>query len=275
MNDRLIFYGYKKAVIFSRIHGYYNDESYHTSPVQVPDMLKIIHYATCAIAVLCSPVCASDQALTSFHATYKLYSSGTEIAVINRTLTHVNNNEYIYRSESNATGIVSLFRNDHILEESLWRFEENKLYPLDYTYQHSGGKKDRDVNIQFDWNRHLIINRVNDHTWEMPLEAGVLDKLLYQYAIMFDLKNGHIPNTYTIADGGKIKTYIFERLGEETVLTPLGDLNTIKLLRRKQNDKRLSIFWCAPAYQYLPVKVEHTEEDGLKTTAVIESLTGF
>jgi len=238
-------------------------------------MLNTRSLAASLLVVFFGPSLAGESTPVSFHATYKLYSGGAEIAVISRTLTRVNDDKYVYRSESSATGIVSLIRNDRILEESLWRFDGKKLYPLDYTYRHSGGKKDRDVHIRFDWDRRLIINRVNDHAWEMPLVTGVLDKLLYQYAIMFDLKNGQVPDTYTVADGGKIKTYVFERLGGETVFTPLGDLDTVKLLRRKVNDGRLSVFWCAPAYQYLPVKVEHTEEDGLKTTAIIESLAGL
>lgn len=250
-------------------------KSYHTLPVKVPDMFKLKYRLAGILLFTASTASADEVSHTSFDATYKLYSKGMEVAVIQRTFTKANNNEYIYRSESKPTGFLSLFRNDHIVEESRWKFVNQKFYPLDYSYLHTGGRKDRDVDIHFDWDNNLIINKVNDHTWRMPLEAGVLDKLLYQYAIMHDLQNGYFPESYTIADGGKMKTYYFERLGTETVHTPLGELETIKILRQKPNDERKSFFWCASALQYLPVKVKHIEDDGLTTIAIIESLKGF
>lgn len=230
-----------------------------------------------AVLLSFGPVFADEQQPLLFYASYKMYSSGIEIAMSQRTVSNSNDGKYIYRSESHTIGIASLFHKDHIVEESLWKLEDHQLYPLDYSYVRTRGKKNREVNIHFDWDNNLITNRVNDQTWEMQLESGVLDKLLYQYAIMRDLQNGYFPDSYVIADGGKIKTYNFERLGEETIHTPLGDLHTIKVLRHKPNDSTQNklIFWCAPKFQYLPVKIEQTEEDGLIVTAVIESLTGL
>ncbi|MBI4005385.1 MAG: DUF3108 domain-containing protein [Gammaproteobacteria bacterium] len=222
-----------------------------------------------------SIVLANDQQPLLFNASYKLYSSGIEIAVSQRTMSNSHDNKYVYRNVSHTTGIASLFYKDHIVEESQWKFANDQLYPLDYSYVRTRGKKDREVNIHFDWENNLIINRVNDRTRKMQLESGVLDKLLYQYAIMRDLQNGYFPGSYTIADGGKMKTYNFEQLGEETIYTPLGDLHTIKVLRYKPDDSTQNklIFWCAPGFQYLPVKIEQTEEDGQIITAVIESLS--
>lgn len=227
------------------------------------------------LVLLLSPAVAQPVEFPEFSASYKLYGKGMEVANINRTFQRTRDNHYIYRSESQTTGLVALFRDDHIIEESRWKHIDGQLKPLDYSYKHTGSKKNRDVDIRFDWDKKVIINRVNEHTWKMPLENGVLDKLLYQYAIMVDLQKGLFPDTYTIADGGKMKTYHFERLGEETVTTPLGELETVKILRQKPDDTRRSVFWCAEQFNYLPVKVKHTEDDGLETTAIIQSLSGL
>jgi hypothetical protein len=88
------------------------------------------------------------------------------------------------------------------------------------------------------------------------------------------LKQGKAKLQYVIADGGKEKIYIFETMGEETIETPLGELQTIKLIRRRQdNNDRQSIFWSAPEMNYLPVKLEITDE-GEKTVVIIDSLNG-
>ena len=107
----------------------------------------------------------------------------------------------------------------------------------------------------------------------MPLETGMLDKLLYQYALMRDLMNNQAEIVYAVTDGGKMKKYNFARLAEEIVQTPLGDLQTVKLQKVRQDDNSKLIIWSAPALSFLPVKVESTDEDGRTTTALIQTLT--
>ena len=106
----------------------------------------------------------------------------------------------------------------------------------------------------------------------MPLVPGMMDKLLYQYALMRDLMNNQPEITYDVTDGGKMKKYNFERLKEEVIHTPLGDINTVILQKIKHDDKSKLIIWAAPALKYLPVKVESTDEDGLTTIAIIQTL---
>ena len=185
------------------------------------------------------------------------------------------NGNYAFRSESKTTGFISFFRKDHIVEVSNWGFVDSIFTPLLYTYQHTGGKKDRDVEINFNWNKKQIINRVNDSTWHMQTQPGILDKLLYQLTIMSDLKSGNVPESYTIADGGKIKQYMFERIADETLKTPLGEFKTIKLIRHKSNSKKQTFLWCAYELNFLPVKVVNTEKDDRLTTAIIKSVKGL
>jgi len=185
------------------------------------------------------------------------------------------NGNYAFRSESKTTGFISFFRKDHIVEVSNWGFVDSIFTPLLYTYQHTGGKKDRDVEINFNWNKKQIINRVNDSTWHMQTQPGILDKLLYQLTIMSDLKSGNVPESYTIADGGKIKQYMFERIADEILKTPLGEFKTIKLTRHKVNSKKQTFLWCAYELNFLPVKVVNTEKDDRLTTAIIKSVKGL
>lgn len=210
-----------------------------------------------------------------FEADYSLHSMGNKIAKMKRRFTHLNNGEYLYHSETNTTGLLSLFRKDHILERSTWHIDDNRIRPLLYNYEHTGGKKDRSVTIQFDWESNQIINSINGSSWQMPLQPDIMDKLLYQLAIMHDLVQGKKAIKYVIADGGKIKLYNFNLLGEELIETPLGELETLKLERHKPNSRRKTTLWCARELGYLPVKVVNIEKDGRKTTAIIESVTGM
>jgi hypothetical protein len=223
---------------------------------------------------LCSAAAAADLP-QAFEAHYSLYRAGAKVAEMLRVFTRLDDGIYRYRSETRTTGLFSVFRKDHVIEQSNWRLQDGELRPLQYLYEHSGGKKDRNVAVTFDWEAQRITNTVNGHSWRMPAEPKVMDKLLYQLAIMHDLKAGRSDLAYTIADGGKIKTYNFELLGEETISTPLGKLDTIKVSRLRVNSKRETVFWCAEKLHFLPVRVENIETDGGKTTVLIDSIAGL
>lgn len=208
-----------------------------------------------------------------FQVSYTLYSNDMKIGLMERKFSMIDDNNYLFHSESKTTGFFSIFRDDHIVEQSKWTYSENGFIPQAYKYQHTGGKKDRFVDITFNWDKNKITNKVNDSTWHMDTEAGILDKLLYQLTIMADLKNGKVPANYTIADGGKIKNYYFEHVTDEVIETPVGKFKAMKIERRKENSDRKTWFWCAYELDFLPIKVVITEKKGRLTTAVIKEVS--
>ena len=216
----------------------------------------------------------SVAALPTFEAEYTLYAKNTKAARVVRSLTRLDETSYEYSSETKTTGLISLFKKVHIVETSRLMVRERLLQPVYYSYKRTGDRKKRDVSIEFNWHTRKIKNTINGDFWHMPIEPAVMDKLLYQLAIMYDLQNGQTPDTYLVADGGGIKTYRFEKLGEEIIDTPLGSFNTVKMLRHKPGSSRRSVFWCAPELDFLQIKVEHTEKDGSRTVAVLKSLQG-
>lgn len=233
---------------------------------------RIIIFVLLAVTPL---LCLAEQRFpASFQAEFILYTNGVKVARMQREYSLSPDGNYHYRSETQPTGLISLFRNDLILEVSHWMLDGDLIKSVRYSYSHTRTKKERQVTIDFDWGKGQVINSINGESWNMPVEPGTLDKLLYQLAIMRDLKLGKSPISYTVADGGKIKTYDFELLGEEILETPLGQLHTLKLSRHKPNSRRETTLWCASKLDYLPVKVENIETDGRKTVAIINSYNG-
>lgn len=218
---------------------------------------------------------AAENAPTLFEADYTIRVQGAQIAKMTRRFSRLESGAYQYHSETRTTGLISLFRKDYIIENSEWQLQAQNLIPMDYYYDHSGGKKNRKVNITFDWENNRITNSIDGSSWKMPTAPNIMDKLLYQLAIMYDLQAGKRSLQYTVADGGKTKIYNFEFLGEETVNTPLGNLLTVKLERHKPNSRRKSTLWCAKDLGYLPIKVENIENNGKVTVALIKSLEGI
>lgn len=216
---------------------------------------------------------SETTAPVTFKAIYKLYAGSIVIAESERIVSSSGPGIYTYHSESHTAGLAALFHKDHVTESSKWKFIDKKLVPTEYSYFRTGGKKSKKISILFDWEKKTLFNQYNESKIELPLQDGMLDKLSYQYAIMYDLQNNQLPEQYTVADARKIKTYNLKTSGEEVIKTPLGELHTVKI--SKVDDDSNVVIWCAPEYKFLPVKIMQTEEDGQVITTVIQKIEGI
>lgn len=228
-------------------------------------------------ALLTGAVVATETAQLppAFSARYALSINGISAGETVRTLTRLAVNRYVFSSSTHATGFASWFLKDTVFEESTWSSEGNSIRPLHYAYHRTGGKKQRHVEVDFDWDKRVIHNTAEGHTWQMPAVDNVLDKLVHQIALMRDMGTAGAELIYPVADGGKTKSYRF-RLGEKQLTdTPYGEFTTIKLERIREDDKRSTVFWCAPDLNYLPIRIEHSKKGGHKTILVLKDLSGL
>jgi hypothetical protein len=137
-------------------------------------------------------------------------------------------------------------------------------------------KKEKQLTMLFDWSAMTVHIDDKKQPWTLKLKPNTLDKLVYQIALMRDLNKNKQKLDYTIADGGKLKIYNIGMVGEETLKTTLGEIDTIKFTRVKNVDsKRKTTLWCSPKLGYLPVQIEHVDKDGSTFTAVLRRLKGM
>ena len=216
---------------------------------------------------------AEEKPLPMFNAQYSLKRNGITLGISTRSLTTAKDGTYIYASTTRATGIIAWFVKDRIDEYSKWSFDGTHIRPLEYVYDRHGGSKTRNVNLKFDWQRHIVTNIIDGDPWRMEIPPDAQDKLVYQLAIMYDLLNGKKNLEYKIADGGKLKNYKFEIEGEETLNTAIGKVKTVRIQRI--GDKRDTTVWCAPQFSYLPMRLEQQDTDGSNLTMQITSLQGM
>ena len=225
-------------------------------------ILKII--AICMILNLPVAVYPNETThLDFFTAEYNIYWGRIVIGSAQRKFSPISNNQYMFQSEARGSNLISIFKDIHIVEKSIWAFENNWLRPISYDYQNSA-RKNKNVQIEFDWEHGVIINKVEDSIWKLPSPEQVMDKLIYQLAIMHDLKRGMRPDFYDIADGGRIKRYYFNYYDEEQVGTPAGTYQALKIERSKIGDNRKIIVWLAKDLDYLPIMLKYIGKKGRK-----------
>ena len=88
----------------------------------------------------------------------------------------------------------------------------------------------------------------------IKLTPELVDPLLMQMALAIDLAGGQERLAYRVPRQGRIKTYVFERAGEETIVLEAGSFRTQKLVRVDDEIDR-SVIWSAPDLGYLAVRI--------------------
>lgn len=213
----------------------------------------------------------------SFNASYTVHKGSLLLGEMRRSLSRPADARYLFKTETYSTGLAAVFVKDRIVESSEWEYHRGQLRPLHYSYQKSGGKRERRVEQRFDWERKLASSADNAQAPNtQPLVTGTLDKLSYQIALMSDLQQGKTELSYTLLDGDETKTYRFQVVGEEKLNTPLGSLKTLRVERIMEPDsKRHTTFWCAPDFNYLLVRLDQRENDKDEFSALIQSVEGL
>ncbi|OGT20513.1 MAG: hypothetical protein A2V90_05625 [Gammaproteobacteria bacterium RBG_16_57_12] len=212
----------------------------------------------------------AEPVMRGFEAVYTLKRESLTIGQTVNTLSRDNTGRYVFESSTVPVGIAAMFVKDKIMERSLWTFHDNQPRPIEYLYDRSGGRKNRTVKLSFDWEKSIVTNVINDDPWQMKIEPGVQDKLLYQLAIAQELKQGKQHIQFQVADGGTTKTYEIGVQGEEPVATPLGNYQTIKV--KRLNTNRSITIWFAKELEYLPVRIEYTGREGSHFIAQLKAV---
>lgn len=210
--------------------------------------------------------------LKPFVATYMITAMGLEgINVTNSlSLEQLTNghHKYHFKSYSMPVGLLAFKKDETRNEQSEGQIIDGKIQPQRYSLlQLRDNKTHRDVEIIFDWQSMEVSNhhKHKNSKWQLSVPEHTIDKLSYQLSLM--LKLASKPNklfSFYIADGGKLKEYNFELLGEERVYTSLGSYKTIKIQHERYKKGKNITLWCAPELNFLPVKIIQ-EEPGKPT----------
>jgi len=123
------------------------------------------------------------------------------------------------------------------------------------------GRK-REISIDLDASAKKITTIAEQRPWTQPYEPGVQDKLSYQLQLREDLIAGREELSYRIADGGRIKTYRFVRIGKETLTTAAGTFDCLRLQLERAEDQQQTLIWMAPALDYLTIRLLRIDASG-------------
>lgn len=226
-----------------------------------------------SFCLLLSPAVFAGPVISPFEVDYDIKRSGLTLIEMHRRLSVSANGNYRFESVSRPTSALRWLFKDRIRETSLWRFAGDDPRPQVYRYERSGGRKEKYIELVFDWSQHTVTDKRSKPVWSTTIPPETTDKLLYQLQLMLDLQAGKENPGYTIADDGKLRHYQYQKTGEETLTLATGVYRTVRLHR--DDGRRSTTIWCAPALSYLPVRIEHTEKDGSRMQANVTRIQGL
>lgn len=175
---------------------------------------------------------------------------------------------WTYSLVTKPRGIIKLAGKGRINEVStieLKETEEGKLQIQPQTYQYrQDDERRREVDATFDWSNgsvvHVYRGKVTTETFETPL----IDRLSSTLLMMNALRNGFETVDIQVFDTGRIKSVTFTNDGNETLDTPLGKIETIRVSNKNSTGgSRETTTWFAPSLDYVPVKIEHRKRGEL------------
>lgn len=147
------------------------------------------------------------------------------------------------------------------------------MQPSDYRYRQELDEADN-TQVRFDWAEAKAYTTSGGVTWAQPIEPDTQDRLSQQLLVRLHLAQGRQTMEYQVADGGKLKLYRFQVIGEERVKTPYGHLQCLKVARSKGSRPPEYTIWFAPQLDYLPVRIER-RLSGRRFLMVLDELEGI
>ncbi|HQU14807.1 MAG: hypothetical protein B7Z66_03750 [Chromatiales bacterium 21-64-14] len=214
--------------------------------------------------------------LPPFAARYQVTALGglATVGEYRISLTQTGADRFRYETVSHPVGIVAWFKNERLLERSDWTLDGQAIRPEDTLYQKRVGDKNRVIRTTFDWPAHHAVQVDDGRTKVLDIHDGVLDRILFQVALMRDLIQQRTPLEYRFVDKGRLKTFRFKVMGRETVGTPMGDFEAVKLKRVPLPGEKADYVWAAPRLCYLPVRIAYWKSEGPAFNVLLRSLDG-
>lgn len=158
-------------------------------------------------------------------------------------------------------------------ESSRFEILKQQLRPLEYRYQRKVFTKKKQLQQLFDWSKGTLVSTRKAQVKVLQIDAHTYDNVSYQLQLWQDLKAGLTEMRYSLADGDQLKTLKFERIGEESIDTPAGRFETIRVRRdRGEGSARSTTLWFAKDLEHVLVKLEQIETDGKEYVLLLERL---
>lgn len=181
--------------------------------------------------------------------------------------------QYTYETRANPSTLARLIVSRDALERSVMTIDDHGVHPVHWKVEDGKSGTKEDGELTFDATAGRVRGRLKNKEVDLPLEAGVQDRISVQIAIMTALVRGVEPGTIPMVDDDHIKYYLYRKKATETLDTKIGKLETVIYEGTREGSNRVSRFWLAPSLGYAPVRAEQERKGKVETVMTLLELT--
>lgn len=224
----------------------------------------------CLALILCN--LATADTLAPFAAEFRIY--------VNKLPTPVKADLVLEPAEGKDNYHMLLKAKSFLLtntEESFFEWRDCQPRTSRYLHEFEGFGKHRYHRMNFQWAPPRVHNVSEDDKESLDIPANTLDELTILLRGRCVFSTGSKNYTVTSVYGDRIRTHHFAVIDHETIKTPMGDIDTLLVEKKRQGDskkKRRTLFWVAPSLDYMVVKAKHIESTFLKAELIMIDYTG-
>jgi hypothetical protein len=224
------------------------------------------------ILAILLPLAVSAAELQPFSLTYAVnYSLAKGDSSL--ALSSNGNGHYTLLSTTKAKGMAKLIASDPITERAEFKINsDGNVQALSYQLDDGSDKENEDISIRYNWEAGQAIVESGEGEEQKPITTDTMDQLIMQAAAIAAVQAGKETFSFRqLKPSRDIDLYEYKKVGEETLETKVGEINTIKYSRGKPGSDKLTYFWFAPEHAYAPVRLERIKKGKVVFKGVIKS----
>lgn len=198
------------------------------------------------------------KALKPYSIQYQVIHEDDDVGTASRELTQLSNGQWQLAMESD---ISYYFLSDKRQETSRFTMTDGQILPLVYQrHSETSLRSDTTLLQNFDWNNKIEHGSFKGDEWTQPLRIGYLDQLTQITLIREHLLTQKPVPAIDISYRGTIRHHQFKVLGQETIQTKKGPIETAKVQLNETERERQTNFWFALEHEMLPIQVQRIKE---------------
>lgn len=228
-----------------------------TAPASTPDAQASAPEARPDAATMAAPSSASKSTIPPpqrILLEYELKSSIADGRARYLWTGDAATSRYLIEGSMEADGFFASMFAGRFEQSSEGRIEPGRLRPDRFSLRR--GEAPAEI-AHFDWNtRQILHQRVRgEHVQPLTDNAQDLQSFIFQFSHEFDRPVPPERVSFAITNARKLDNYEFRVIGRERLRLPLGEVETVHLVRITQEAGDAYEAWLSPTHQYLPVKI--------------------
>ena len=216
---------------------------------------------------------SADSELTPFKIVYAVkYSIGKGKMTL--AMSREDSGTYQLDSKVVAEGLAKVVMSDPASQQATFIINDGAVQAMGYSLSDGTSDNEHGARIEYDWGAsEANLYSKEDGDSVLPLAPGTMDDVVMQAAAALEAKRGNKEFSFLELEPGKdLRKHNFKFVGEESLKTKIGDVNTVKYSQNREGSSRTTYIWFSKDHDYVPVELMREKKGKTIFTSKLISL---